>query len=74
MRAGVDRSAADTVADPWLTIAEVSERVRVPQETLRYWRHFGRGPRGTKFGKRLLYRLSDVRAWEDEAQKAGRAS
>jgi hypothetical protein len=32
--------------DRLLTIAEVSEMLRGPIATLRWWRHIGEGPRG----------------------------
>ena len=51
---------------------EVAERIRVPQATLRYWRHIGIGPRSFKMGpRRVLYRADDVEAWAD-AQYANR--
>ena len=44
--------------------AEVAEMIRVPQATLRYWRHIGIGPRSFKMGpRRVLYRADDVEAW-----------
>lgn len=49
--------------DKWLMTAEVALLLRQPTSTLRYWRYRGTGPRGTKFGKRVLYRESDVHAW-----------
>ncbi len=38
--------------------------IRVPEATLRYWRHIGIGPRSFKMGpRRVLYRADDVTAW-----------
>jgi hypothetical protein len=34
--------------------------------TLRYWRHLGTGPRSFRFGRRVLYRYSDVQMWVEE--------
>lgn len=45
------------------TIREVSERTRVPVDTLRYWRHLGTGPESAKLGRRIVYRESDVDAF-----------
>jgi predicted DNA-binding transcriptional regulator AlpA len=39
---------------------------------LRYWRHIGQGPKGTKFGRRVLYRRSDVDAWVASIEAAQR--
>ena len=47
-----------------LTSAEVAELIRVPNATIRYWRHVGIGPKSFKMGpKRVLYREDDVLAW-----------
>lgn len=47
-----------------LNSAEVAELIRVPEATLRYWRHVGIGPRSFKMGpRRVLYRADDVDAW-----------
>jgi predicted DNA-binding transcriptional regulator AlpA len=55
-----------------LTSAEVAEIIRVPQATLRYWRHIGIGPRSFKMGpRRVLYRENDVVAWVDQQIAAG---
>lgn len=58
-----------------LTTAEVSERTRVPVETLRYYRWLGdRGPRSFKVGRRVLYAAEDVEAWLESARKVGTAA
>ena len=36
----------------FLTTKELAEMTRSPESTVRYWRHTGRGPRGTRVGKR----------------------
>lgn len=47
-----------------LNSAEVAQLIRVPEATLRYWRHVGIGPRSFKMGpRRVLYRAADVDAW-----------
>lgn len=50
-----------------LTTAEVAEIFRTSPETVRFWRHTGKGPRSFKVGRRVLYRESDVQAWADAA-------
>lgn len=57
-----------------LTTEEVAERFRTTPETVRYWRHVGKGPQSFKFGRRVLYALEDVEAWEREARLAGAAA
>lgn len=58
----------------YLTTAEVAERLRTPVETVRYWRHVGKGPESWKCGRRVLYAVEDVEAWEAEARLAGTAA
>lgn len=60
----------------WLTAAELAERLRQPQETIRYWRSKGYGPRGVKMGHRVLYRRREVERWEAEMEQLehGRAA
>ncbi len=55
----------------YLTTAELSVRTRTPVETIRYWRHLGtKGPRSVKYGRRVLYPIEDVEAWERQARNA----
>jgi len=63
--------------DELLTISEVAAIVRAPLATLRYWRHLGTGPRSFRLGRRVVYRLGDLRAWIDaqaDASDAGAAA
>ena len=53
--------------DRLLTTHEVAQICRTAPETLRYWRHVGKGPVGFKLGRRTMYRESDVRAYLDRA-------
>jgi excisionase family DNA binding protein len=52
-----------------LTIEEVADRLRVPVNTIKFWRLQKTGPRGEKVGRRVMYRAADVEAWI--AQKYG---
>ena len=65
------------VGDELLTIGEVAAIVRAPLATLRYWRHLGTGPRSFRLGRRVVYRVGDLRAWIDahaDASDAGAAA
>lgn len=55
-----------------MTIKEVAEFIRMPESTLRFWRHRGTGPRSFKIGARVAYKRSDVDAWVEEQYKASR--
>jgi hypothetical protein len=53
-----------------LTTKELSEETGIPEETLRYWRKKGIGPkyiRGESEGDKatILYRRKDYEAWEE---------
>lgn len=58
----------------YLTTAELSVRTVTPIETLRYWRHIGKGPRSVKYGRRVLYPIEDLEAWERDARQLSVAS
>ena len=58
--------------DPWLTTEQVAERYPgTSASTVRYWRMMGTGPKGMKVGRRVLYRLSSVLAWEHQREATG---
>lgn len=54
-----------------LTTEELAQRYRTSAETCRYWRHVGKGPKSFKVGRRVLYALEDVEAWERAARTSG---
>lgn len=47
----------------YLTTVEVAEICRTSPETVRYWRHVGKGPKSFKLGRRVLYDEVEVEAW-----------
>jgi hypothetical protein len=61
----------------YMTTSEVAQLARAPEESVRYWRHVGRGPGGHfRVGRRVLYRRDAVEAWlvglEADADPNGR--
>ena len=58
----------------YLTVSEVAEMLRMPVESVRYWRHIGKGPASFKLGRRVLYAIEDVEAFVDAARKASAAA
>lgn len=56
-------------ASDYLTTAELAARFRAAPSTIRYWRHVGYGPKGTRFGRKVLYHVADVRNWEAQQVK-----
>jgi excisionase family DNA binding protein len=58
----------------YMTTTEVADTARTPVETVRYWRHVGKGPRSFKVGRRVLYAVEDVEAWLEKARNGGDAA
>lgn len=59
-------TAAPHADDELMTIKEVAAIVRVPEATLRYWRHLGTGPHGFRIGRSVRYWHNDVLLWLEE--------
>jgi len=57
----------------YLTTHELAERLRTSPETIRYWRHIGRGPKSWKPGRLVLYSVADVEAWEESERAEAEA-
>jgi len=57
----------------FMTTAEVAEALRTPAETVRYWRHVGKGPKSFKLpgGRRVLYAVEDVEAFIAAGRSGG---
>jgi excisionase family DNA binding protein len=56
------------VESRFLTTEELANWLRTPAETIRYWRHVGKGPASFKVGRRVLYDVADVEAFLAEAR------
>lgn len=54
------------LADEMLTLGETAALLRLPENTLRYWRHLGAGPRSFKVGRHVRYWRADVVLWLTE--------
>ncbi|WP_435859624.1 helix-turn-helix domain-containing protein [Streptomyces parvulus] len=50
----------------YLTTDEVAARYRTAAGTVRYWRHVGYGPKGTKVGRRFLYPAAAIQEFDEE--------
>jgi len=57
------------VNDEMLTMREVADLLRVPEATLRYWRHLGKGPRGFRLGRSVRYWRTEVAVWLEEQSR-----
>ena len=47
----------------YLTTAEVAHLLRTSPESVRYWRHVGKGPKSFRVGRKVLYDRRDVEAF-----------
>jgi len=59
-------------AQTYLTTQEVAALCRTSPDTVRYWRHVGKGPASFKVGRRVLYDVSVVQSWLTELQTGSR--
>ena len=71
MRPAPLRPAAAAVAAPaqpqrYLTNDEAADYLRLSPRTLEKQRVIGGGPRFHKFGRRVMYALTDLEAWASE--------
>lgn len=58
------------MTEKFITTTELASILRVPAETVRYWRHADKGPKSFKIGRRVLYAESDVNDWINEQRAA----
>ena len=49
-----------------LNVYQLSKRWGLSTGTLDHWRRYGKGPRFLKIGGHVLYRLCDIRAYEEQ--------
>lgn len=57
------RRPSTSLGDEMLTLQEACAFLRVPEGTLRYWRHLGAGPRSFKVGRHVRYWRADLVLW-----------
>ena len=56
--------------DELLTLKEAGALVRKSEDTMRYYRHLGTGPRSFRIGRRIYYWKTDVIVWLLEQSNA----
>lgn len=57
-------------AEELLTLSEDAEILKVPVNTLRWWRQLGTGPEFFKIGRHLVTTVGDVRRFIREQRRA----
>lgn len=50
----------------FLTSIDLAKRWMMPDKTLSQWRWNGRGPKFTKIGRHILYKIEDIEKFEEE--------
>ena len=63
---GDSHHSATSLGDEMLTLQEACRFLRIPEGTLRYWRHLGAGPRSFKIGRHVRYWRTDLILWLTE--------
>ncbi len=48
-----------------LRVPDVAALTGIPENTWRFWRHEGTGPKSARLGRRVVYREEDVLEWID---------
>jgi excisionase family DNA binding protein len=61
-----NRRPATNPGDEMLTLQEACGFLRIPEGTLRYWRHLGTGPRSFKVGRHVRFSRADLILWLTE--------
>lgn len=60
--------------EPLLNVNELADYLGVPVSTIYDWRTNGEGPRAYRFGKRIMFGITDIRAWmETKREPVGAA-
>ena len=58
------KQATDSIYDVNLDSKGAAQRLKVAEQTLANWRHLRRGPAYCRIGGRIVYRQSDLEAFE----------
>ena len=60
-----EQQSASSGLEPLLNINELADYLGVPVSTIYDWRTNGKGPRAYRFGKRIMFGVTDIHAWMD---------
>jgi hypothetical protein len=61
-----NRRPSQSLGDEMFSLQEACTFLRVPEGTLRYWRHLGAGPHSFKIGRHVRYWRADLILWLTE--------
>lgn len=62
------------MAEQFLTAAEVSAELQIPEKTLAQYRYQGRGPRWHKLEGQVRYLRSELNAWAESCRRGGQGA
>lgn len=60
--------------EPLLNINELADYLGIPVSTIYDWRTNGKGSRAYRFGKRVMFGITDIRAWMDTMREPAGAA
>jgi hypothetical protein len=66
-------SIPDGTDGDFLTLSEVAVILKVPVNTLRWWRQRGDGPASFKIGRHLVTTIGDLRSWIEDQKRGASA-
>ena len=65
-----ERHSSSRDLEPLLTINELADYLSVPVSTIYDWRTNAKGPRAYRFGKRIMFGVSDIHAWMETMRES----
>jgi len=60
--------------EQYMTTDEVAARYRTVPSVVRYWRHSGTGPGWVKLGKRVLYPMDEIKAFDRKLREQAKSA
>lgn len=60
--------------EPLLNINALADYLGIPVSTIYDWRTNGKGPRSYHLGKRIMFGITDIRAWMDTMREPAGAA
>jgi len=62
-------SSSQPGLEPMIDVRTLAEYLGVPVSTVYEWRSNRKGPAAYRFGKRVMFAVSDVRAWVEQQRE-----
>lgn len=67
----VNDNSKEPVPDnnPYFTVEQAADRLKLKPDTLDKWRQQGRGPIFREHGRRIVYHIDDLDNWSDDQKR-----